>query len=424
MLYKYVSSRFVVRVLFICLCVGANKLTVDYEKDPAVTNLRNYLRIRSVHPNINYDECIAYLRGQAAQLGLPVQVFEPVPRKPVLVMTWEGTQPTLPSILLNSHMDVVPVFENSWKYPPFEGRLVDGVVYGRGVQDMKSVAIQYIEAVRRLKEKGIRLKKTVHLSFVPEEEVGGGKGMGEFVKTEDFKKLNVGFALDEGIASATSDYLVFNGERSIWHLKIICPGRSGHGSLLLPDNNGEKIRYIIDKFMDMRADSKKKLESNSSLSIGDVTTINLTMLSGGIQNNVVPEELTVSFDIRLALTDSQKELEETVKQWCKEAGEGVRYEFEQKDPEVAATAADDSNPYWLAFKQAAEELNIPLQVRTFPGGTDSRYVRESGIPALGFSPIVGITPGLHEHNEHLPAATFLRGIHIYETIIPAVANVA
>lgn len=40
--------------------------------------------------------------------------------------------------------------------------------------------------------------------------------MGEFVKTEGFKKLNIGFALDEGLASATEDYLVFNAERSIW----------------------------------------------------------------------------------------------------------------------------------------------------------------------------------------------------------------
>lgn len=46
-------------------------------------------------------------------MGLPVQVHEVLPKKPVVVMTWEGSQPTLPSVLLNSHMDVVPVFEVS-----------------------------------------------------------------------------------------------------------------------------------------------------------------------------------------------------------------------------------------------------------------------------------------------------------------------
>ncbi|PZC78193.1 hypothetical protein B5X24_HaOG202527 [Helicoverpa armigera] len=393
----------------------------DYESDPAVSNLRNYLRIRSVHPNVNYDECLTYLRGQATEMGLPVQVHEPVPKKPVLVMTWEGTEPALPSILLNSHMDVVPVFEKSWTYPPFEAHLKDGLIYGRGVQDMKSVAIQYIEAVKRMKAKGIRLKRTLHLSFVPDEEIGGTLGMGEFVKTDAFKNLNVGFALDEGIASPTEEFLIFNGERTIWHMDIICPGKSGHGSLLLPDNSGEKLRYMIDKFMDLRQESKKKLADNPELTIGDVTTVNLTMLSGGIQNNVVPEKLTASFDIRIALSVDQKQFENEIRRWCAEAGDGVTFEYKQKDPYVAPTTL--TNAYWLAFKAAADQLKIKLKYCTFPGGTDSRYLRELGIPALGFSPMNKTVPGLHEHNESLRAETYLRGISIYETLIPAVANV-
>ncbi|XP_045499175.1 aminoacylase-1-like [Colias croceus] len=388
----------------------------------AVRNLQDYLRIRSVQPNINYDECITYLRNQAATLGLPVQVYEVVPKKPVLVMTWEGQEPGLPSILLNSHMDVVPVFEKSWTYPPFEAKIEDGVVYGRGVQDMKSVAIQYLETIRRLKNKGISLKRTIHLSFVPDEEIGGANGMGKFVESEHYKKLNVGFALDEGIASPTDDYIVFNAERSIWHVKVICPGKSGHGSLLLPDNCGEKMRYIIDKFMDLRQESKKKLEDNAQLTIGDVTTVNLTMLEGGIQNNVVPEKLSASFDIRLALSVDFTEFENMIKNWCKEAGANVTYEFEQKDDYVPPTPTNDSNPYWTAFKTTIEKLKIPLQLRTFPGGTDSRYVRKAGAPALGFSPIRRTPPGLHEHNECLQVSVFLEGIRSYEEIIPAVAN--
>ncbi|XP_028169805.1 aminoacylase-1A-like [Ostrinia furnacalis] len=398
-------------------------ITIDLEKDPAVTNLRNYLRIRSVQPNINYDECITYLRGQGAQLGLPVQVFEPVPKKPVLVMTWLGTEPALPSILLNSHMDVVPVFEKSWTHPPFAADLVDGVIYARGVQDMKSVAVQYIEAVRRLKEKGIRLKRTVHLSFVPDEEIGGGPGMAEFVKTDGFKGLNVGFSLDEGLASATDDYVVFNGERSIWHIEVTCRGKSGHGSLLLPDNNGEKIRYIIDKFMDLRGESKKKLEDDPSLTIGDVTSVNLTQLHGGIHDNIIPEKLSVCFDIRLALSVDHQQFEDMIKRWCAEAGSDVTYTFAQKDCYVASTPLDNTNPYWLAFKEAAEKLNISLKPRTFPGGTDSRYIRQLGVRALGFSPMARTTPMLHAHDENLHAGTYLRGIEIYEALVPALANV-
>ena len=57
-----------------------------------------------------------------------------------------------------------------------------------------------------------------------------------------------------------------------------CPGTTGHGSLLLPDTAGEKVHIIIDHFMDFREQEKKKLDSNPSLTISDVTSVNLTKL--------------------------------------------------------------------------------------------------------------------------------------------------
>ncbi|XP_008336474.1 aminoacylase-1-like, partial [Cynoglossus semilaevis] len=83
-------------------------------------------------------------------------------------MTWEGSNPSLKSVLLNSHTDVVPVFQEHWKYDAFSAfRDAEGNIYARGSQDMKCVTIQYIQAVRRLKEEGRKLMRTVHLTFVP-----------------------------------------------------------------------------------------------------------------------------------------------------------------------------------------------------------------------------------------------------------------
>lgn len=59
---------------------------------------------------------------------------------------------------------------------------------------------------------------------------------------------------------------------------VHCPGTPGHGSLLLPDTAGEKVRIIIDRFMDFREQEKQKLDSHPSLNVGDVTTVNLTQL--------------------------------------------------------------------------------------------------------------------------------------------------
>jgi acetylornithine deacetylase/succinyl-diaminopimelate desuccinylase-like protein len=57
-------------------------------------------------------------------------------------------------------------------------------------------------------------------------------------------------------------------------------------------------------------------------------------------------------------------------------------------------------------------------------GTDSRFLRQTGIPAFGFSPMSGTEIMLHEHNEYLEVTIFLRGIEIYESIIDTLANVS
>lgn len=390
----------------------------------AVENFREYLRIPSVHPDIDYEDCVKFLKKQAESLGLPVKVYHPVdPKKPVVIITWVGTEPALPAVLLNSHMDVVPVFANQWTYPPFSAHMDEkGNIYARGSQDMKCVGIQYLEAIRRMKSNGSRFKRTLHVSFVPEEEIGGVMGMQQFVHTEDYRALNVGFALDEGVANPTEDYYVFNGERSIWHITFQFPGSPGHGSLLIDNTPGEKLRVIIDKFMDYRAQQKARL-LDPKVKLGDVTSVNLTKIQGGVQANVIPNNISAVFDLRLDPGVNHDEFEEMLRQWCREAGEGVHFTFIEKNKYVENTKLDDSNPFWLAFKKACDKEKLNLEIGIFPGGTDSRYVRDLGIPAIGFSPMNNTKILLHDHDEYLNKDVYLRGIDIYITIITAVANV-
>jgi hypothetical protein len=51
---------------------------------------------------------------------------------------------------------------------------------------------------------------------ISDEEIGGKDGMAKFVNTSDFLELNVGFALDEGMADPSDQFPLFYGERSIW----------------------------------------------------------------------------------------------------------------------------------------------------------------------------------------------------------------
>lgn len=213
-----------------------------WESNEEIQIFREYLRIPSVHPDVNYgismkqqnrfdvieifddisdyfsiDDCVKFLHAQAAQRALPIRVYYPGSEtRPVVVLTWLGTQPDLPSIVLNSHMDVVPVFEDRWTHPPFGAEIdSEGRIFARGSQDTKQIGIQYLAAISALKRDGVRLKRTVHISFVPDEEIGGELGMRAFVQSDDFRALNAGFELDEGVASETEYFAVFYAERTI-----------------------------------------------------------------------------------------------------------------------------------------------------------------------------------------------------------------
>lgn len=90
-------------------------------------------------------------------------------------------------------------------------------------------------------------------------------------------------------------------------------GTTGHGSLLHKNTAGEKVGYILNKFHEFRALEVRKLEGNPALTIGDVTTVNLTRLNGGVQTNVVPNLMKISFDVRLAIDVSHSEFENMVR---------------------------------------------------------------------------------------------------------------
>ncbi|XP_053682847.1 aminoacylase-1B-like [Sabethes cyaneus] len=395
----------------------------EWENNEEIKIFREYLRIPTVHPDVNYDKCVEFLTRQAESLQLPVQVIEVNPGKPIVIISWEGTDPTAKSIILNSHTDVVPVYAERWSHPPFAADMDnEGRIYARGAQDMKCVGMQFLAAIRALKRDGVRLRRTIHATFVPDEEIGGKLGMKEWVHKDSFQALNCGFAIDEGIAGPGEEYPLFYGERSVWHVLFHISGTPGHGSLLLKDTAGQKARYIIDKLMDMREREVKKLEENPDLTIGDVTTINITMMSGGVQSNVVPPELMVCFDVRVAIDVKHLELENQLLDWCREAGGGIELEYDQKCPFVKPTKLDGSNPYWVAFQDALDELGLKVKPQIFPGGTDSRYIRGIGIPAIGFSPMNHTPVLLHDHDEFLHVDTYLKGIEIYRKIITNVAN--
>ncbi len=85
-----------------------------------------------------YEGAVAYLQEVATSFGLSSRVLTFVEHKPILLVSYLGSDPSLPSLLLNGHYDVVPAVLEEWKTKPFDAEERDGKIFARGTQDMKS----------------------------------------------------------------------------------------------------------------------------------------------------------------------------------------------------------------------------------------------------------------------------------------------
>lgn len=93
-----------------------------------------------------------------------------------LVYTWEGSDTTKKPLMLTAHQDVVPVQKETidrWDFPPFEGHIKDGEIYGRGVLDCKNLLTGLMDTVELLISEGFKPSRTLILAFGYDEESQG-----------------------------------------------------------------------------------------------------------------------------------------------------------------------------------------------------------------------------------------------------------
>src|SRR5271170_1187988 len=98
-----------------------------------ITLLQDYLAIKTVYPHADYNAVIALFKKHAISDGFLTREITLPSGNPVLIITFVGSDASLPALALNHHMDVVPAEnEAQWEFPPFEGRVYGERIYGRG----------------------------------------------------------------------------------------------------------------------------------------------------------------------------------------------------------------------------------------------------------------------------------------------------
>lgn len=431
----------------------------EQEHERAIASFQAFLKFPTVSvtaPDTGaYEKCATYLIQQLESLKVLSDIHtlpESPPHSPVVVAHWKGTDEALPVILLNSHYDVVPAEESDWTVPPFEGLRKDGNIYGRGTQDMKCVCIQYIEALRKLAQLNFQPTRSIYLTFVPDEEVGGS-GMAAFLESHLYKHElpGIALALDEGLASTNNVFSVFYGERLPWWVDVTATGPTGHGSRFIDNTAVEQLVELANKALAFRQGQRDLLFNDSKhencahavaakkKSLGDVTSLNITSLQAGVSvgntfaYNCVPPVAKCSLDIRISPHVPPSEIGTMLDTWCQECsmdpehGSSLSWKYigeQGNDLQEHSTTSTCTrvNPWYGVFSKSLESMGLDMEPQVFPAATDSRFLRALGIRALGFSPMRNTEIMLHENDEYIPEATFLEGIGVYVRVIEALAS--
>lgn len=174
---------------------------VEFDREAAVTNLQQLIRCRTVSYTDAAKEDPAEFEKLIALLPeLYPHVYEKctLTRLPDrgLLFYWAGKAHDEASVMM-AHFDVVPVEEENWKKPPFEGIIEDGVLWGRGTLDTKVTFNGVLTAADHLIAQGFQPEQDIYFAFSGQEEING-PGAVNIVHWFQEHNINIQLVVDEG----------------------------------------------------------------------------------------------------------------------------------------------------------------------------------------------------------------------------------
>jgi acetylornithine deacetylase/succinyl-diaminopimelate desuccinylase-like protein len=385
--------------------------------------LQELIRFDTTNPPGNETACIEFVRGQLEAAGCETTTYAKDPARPNLVSRIRGGDAG--PLLLQGHVDVVTTVGQDWTHPPFEARLEDGYVWGRGALDMKGGVAMLVHAFLRAQRENIRLPGDLVLVVLSDEEAGGD--LGARFLTEEHQELFEGmrYALGEfGGASlhlgGKRFYPIQVAEKQICWLKATVRGPGGHGAMvhrggtvarlgkLLSDLDRKRLPVhvtpVVREFVERIAaelprkealvlrsllkprftDTALRLlgERGSTLEPMLRNTVNATIVRGGAKINVVPSSIELELDGRALPGFGPDELIAEVKELV---GEDVELELVRHDPGPAKPDLGLFDTLAAVIRELDPE-GIPVPLLQI-GVTDGRFFSRVGVQTYGFLPL-------------------------------------
>lgn len=381
--------------------------------------LQEYIRIDTSFPQPRYDDVINLFIRQAQKDGLFYEVIPLGNNYKALVMGAPQAELSAPGLALTHHMDVVPIVDRSaWSFDPFGGIINDGTIYGRGTQDMKGVGVAHYFGLKKFLDEGGKLARPVYLILLPDEERGGYEGAGRFIEHPYFKKLKIGYVLDEGVPSG--DNLSLNikvSERKPIQVSFISHGNMAHGSRISIKNAAHELILFLKKLVIFQECQKLNALGQQP---GLLLSINITSLQFGtikdgvVALNVVSDTATATADIRVPPTirlDVMIEyLESLVKNYP-----SISYKIESTVQERFYDQAFRNSLYHV-LERSVQENGLNAHPFHAEESSDLRFYLEKGLCGFGITPFT-CKENLHGINESITIKDLELGRDIFCSII-------
>ncbi|MDQ3035428.1 MAG: M20/M25/M40 family metallo-hydrolase [Myxococcota bacterium] len=433
--------------------------------EEAIEHFKALLRIPTVNPPGNERPAADYLARLLEAEGIEHTLVESEPTRASIVARLRGKgDGSKGPLLLNGHLDVVPVDREHWTHDPFAAIEADGCIWGRGAIDMKNMVTMSVMTLVLLKRSGVVLDRDVIFAGVADEEAGSRKGAvflvekhPELVRSEYVLNEVGGHTLHMG---EQRFYPIQVSEKGICWFEIEAEGEPGHGSMPHPDNAVVKIARAITALGDTRLPQHvtpvveeflhalakgapfpqsrvlpllleprlagtllsiiRRVQPDRAKGLDAMlrNTASPTILKGGSKVNVIPSRASVQVDGRVipgqSIRDFLREIERVI-------GPGMKVTVHE---EHEGTVFTSDTPLYRSIvdvlaKHDPAGVPVPYMI---PGFTDSFAYARLGAICYGFSPVrlgpeLEFTRMYHGHDERIPREGFAWGVRVlYELV--------
>jgi succinyl-diaminopimelate desuccinylase len=279
-------------------------------------------------------------------------------------------------IVFAGHTDVVPSGPPElWTYPPFDGTIKDGVLYGRGAVDMKGGIASFIVALQRFIENHPDHGGSIGIILTSDEEGKARWGTREVISELTKRGITVDMCIvGEPSSIEKLGDIVKVGRRGSLSGELTILGIQGHVAYphLAKNPIHESIGALKD-LVDMEWDKGTEDFQPTSFQISNIK-------SGTGATNVIPGIKKVLFNFRYSPASSDVELKERVKSVLE--SHNLQYSIEWSEASFPYEVSRDSELVQAAAASVQEVAGIKASLCTSGGTSDGRFVARTGAQVI------------------------------------------